>query len=437
MPRTRGKAAASGAAIIRTESASSRYPMSENSHDPPQVFVMPSKASSGARVVSLPNPRTSKPSRYLACPESGLYEFTKFAAGSAEPRSWLLEVDRTPMGANNEKTLIQSQVTEEADLYVATLADPLFLSILALAVGNTGLKADSKKRMFLSLDDHFETLSESYPHLSEILRWKGVRDSLQSRMEAICDSVEAGDEAMFRLSETKLLQEIISKAKRMSETSLPPTMEHKFVKKALEAPIMSIRNAIPRQATSEDMESMEGTATPQTESGESQTSNISVDSTFSAASEVSTAATAVSHDSATADDKDEMVAALQASEHVMALQRFKVAFNFLCSRYIPVSQAAQLQAGLVEQKSSIDLTPLNEFHKKLAALRQDATNSRSLSSYSRKRPFDEDDEERAEKRRKKEDEEKHRKMAESRGVRDLKKVNVSGMKKMSDFFKKK
>jgi hypothetical protein len=50
---------------------------------------------------------------------------------------------------------------------------------------------------------------------------------------------------------------------------------------------------------------------------------------------------------------------------------------------------------------------------------------------------DEDSETRAEKKRKKEEEEKRKKAGESRGVKNLKKVNVSGMKKMSDFFKKK
>ena len=41
-----------------------------------------------------------------------------------------------------------------------------------------------------------------------------------------------------------------------------------------------------------------------------------------------------------------------------------------------------------------------------------------------------------EEKRKKEEEEKKAKAQESRGVRDLKKVNTTGMKKMSDFFGK-
>ena len=50
---------------------------------------------------------------------------------------------------------------------------------------------------------------------------------------------------------------------------------------------------------------------------------------------------------------------------------------------------------------------------------------------------DEEDEARAEKKRKIEEEEKRKKARLSRGVRDLAKVNVKGMKKMSDFFGRK
>jgi hypothetical protein len=72
-------------------------------------------------------------------------------------------------------------------------------------------------------------------------------------------------------------------------------------------------------------------------------------------------------------------------------------------------------------------------------MRQEAVSMRSLGDFSRKRSIieDEDSETRAEKKRKKEEEEKRNKAGVSRGVKNLKKVNTSGMKKMSDFFKKK
>jgi Ydr279p protein family (RNase H2 complex component). len=45
-------------------------------------------------------------------------------------------------------------------------------------------------------------------------------------------------------------------------------------------------------------------------------------------------------------------------------------------------------------------------------------------------------ESRAEKKRRKEEEDKRKNTGQSRGVKELKKVDTSGMKKMSDFFGK-
>jgi hypothetical protein len=80
---------------------------------------------------------------------------------------------------------------------------------------------------------------------------------------------------------------------------------------------------------------------------------------------------------------------------------------------------------------------LDQRLSELANLREQALMSRSLGDHSRKRAWDEDEETRADKKRRKEEEDKKRKAGESRGVKELKKVNVKGMKKMSDFFAKK
>jgi Ydr279p protein family (RNase H2 complex component). len=50
-------------------------------------------------------------------------------------------------------------------------------------------------------------------------------------MEAVCDTVEAGDEKMFRLSEDKLLKELISKAQRLAAQGLPTSLEERFAVK--------------------------------------------------------------------------------------------------------------------------------------------------------------------------------------------------------------
>ncbi|KAJ6166653.1 hypothetical protein N7470_002100 [Penicillium chermesinum] len=71
-------------------------------------------------------------------------------------------------------------------------------------------------------------------------------------------------------------------------------------------------------------------------------------------------------------------------------------------------------------------------------MRAEALASRKMSDFTRKRGLDDEEvEARAEKKRKKEEEEKKAKASESRSVKNLKKVNTTGMKKMSDFFKKK
>ena len=87
--------------------------------------------------------------------------------------------------------------------------------------------------------------------------------------------------------------------------------------------------------------------------------------------------------------------------------------------------------------SGIDFAPLNEHLDHIAKLRAQAAASSDLASFSRKRGSLEDDEEaelRAEKKRRMEEEEKRKKANTSHGVKQLAKVDVKGMKKMSAFF---
>ena len=86
----------------------------------------------------------------------------------------------------------------------------------------------------------------------------------------------------------------------------------------------------------------------------------------------------------------------------------------------------------------MDFAPLDAYLARLARLRQEAAAARSAGDYTRKRALDEEEvAARAEKKRRRDEEEKRKKAGESRGVRDLKKVSTVGMRKMSDFFKKK
>lgn len=449
MAKTRAKGGASTTAAPKTTSqapAASRFSLEPESPNPPKIFILPKKATSEARVVSLLNPRYLKPTRYLVCPDSGIYEFTRIAAPNSTPRSWLIECPNsgelsTGEDGEGEKADREGKsngfsayVTKGAELYIATPIDPVFLVIPAL-MGQSGSK--SEKRLFLSSDDHFDSiLKELAPHLSEVVRWDKVRKSLESRMGAVCDTVDAGDESMFRFSEDKLLGEMLAKARNMSKQPLPQSMEERFVTKALDAPVQSIKREVTTMSatSAEPATSDSGASTPQVESSESQSSVSSTETTASTVSIASTAVTVVEEEVMTS----ELTASIVASPEITQLQRLRIAFSFLCSSYIAPAQAAQLKKLLSENKDLVDFTALDEYLAQVTKLRHDAVSSRSATDYSRKRVLDDEEVmERAEKKRKKEEDEKRKKAAESRGVKNLKKVNIEGMKKMSDFFKKK
>ncbi|EQB45932.1 hypothetical protein CGLO_15115 [Colletotrichum gloeosporioides Cg-14] len=436
MARTRStKSAPAAKTEASNASTTAKYSLPEESSSAPKLFIIPTKATQEARIVSLPNPRYSKPTRYLLCPDTGIYEFTKIAAPKTSPRSWMIETPTGDLEKSNEgdTSQLQAQVTNGADLFIATPIDPIFILLPGL-FGPASAKSTESKRLFLSSDDHFDAVSSSSSHMAEALRCPKTRALLESRMETVCDTVDAGDEKMYRLSEKKLVNEILSKAKAMSSKSLPNSMEEKFVKKALEAPIQVQRSqAVTVEAKSAADGATDGSQdSTKNESGESQMSVSTVDSTQSAVS-TSTAATSISE-----VVEETIVSAIQASEEVTNLQRLKVAFNFICSSYIAPGMTAMLRPILADQETtSVDFTPLDDYLAQLAKLRAEAASSRSMADYSRKRMMDEEEEEaRADKKRKME-EEKKRKATQSRGVRALEKVNTKGMKKMSDFFKKK
>jgi hypothetical protein len=364
------------------------------SENPSKIFILPSKATPDARIVTLPNPRHARPARYLVCPETGIYEFTKIATPKATPRSWLIE-----KGENADISMGQ-------ELYMATLIDPMFLVLPALTEQTKG----SEKRLFLSSDDHFDHLPEESSHLSEILRCDKTRKLIESRMGAVCDTVEAGDEAMFRVNNEKLVNVVLEKARRMGQ--LPASMEEKFVKKALEAPVLAQKRELKTETSQPTTETVETPA----------------DSTDSQSTTTDTQpSTATSFTTIT----DDVVTAIQASPEVTGLQRLRVAFSFICSSYIAPSLATELQTAV---EKAVDFSSLDDYLSKLAKFRAEAVASHSMD-YSRKRDRDEEEDEARVKKRKAE-EEKKKKSMESRGVRELKKVNTKGMKKMSDFFKK-
>ncbi|KAK0743220.1 ribonuclease H2, subunit B [Schizothecium vesticola] len=412
-------------------SSSSTYTLAPETENPPLFFILPKAATPEARIVTLQNPRYAKPSRYLVCPEAGFFEFNKISPPKNVPRSWLLESNvRIEGDANEGDARLESQIFDSPDLFIATPIDPLFLVLTALAATkSSGDTKASQKRMFLASDDHLDTLSElSGGHLSEVLTWPASRALLEARIAAVSDSVEAGDEQMYRLSETKLLDEIVAKARRMSDKGLPRSLEEKFVTKELEAPILGIRSqpAPAKAPVKEDSDS------PQPEAVDSQSTVSSVATPSSSLSEASTAATSVSGDTA---GNETVENAMTAPEEVLRLQRLRTAFNFICASYVAPGLANTLKR-MLPTTETVDFKPLDEYMAKLAKLRQEAAAVRT-GDYSRKRGCEEEADERAEKRRKQEAEDKIKKANQSRGVKSLAKVSTAGMKKMSDFFKKK
>ncbi|RFU77105.1 ribonuclease h2, subunit b [Trichoderma arundinaceum] len=433
MARTRSTKPSTAASTTDSESSKSKskITLAPTTGEPPKVFILPSRATSNARIVTLPNPRSSQPSRYLVCPETGIYEFTKVAAPKTVPRSWLIEAAPASKEAKiGDGAGSGAQVTMGSELFVATTLDPLFLVLPALADVKASKGSDEPKRLFLSSDDHLDKLPQESSHLSEIMRWDGTRRLIESRMGAICDTVEAGDESMFRLNEAKLLDAIFKKAKKLSENGLPPSMEEKFVKKVLEAPLM---HRVVRTAESQVNNSTDsGASTPQPDSATSQSTVSTADTDASSASQASTAATSTAEEQA----EESFVSALEASPEVVKQQRLKTAFGFICASYVTPALADNLQRGFSGAGGLVDFSLLNDYLASLEKLRSETMAVRA-QDYSRKRNLDEEeDEARMEKKRKME-EEKKKKASESRAVRELKKVNTSGMKKLSHFFQKK
>ena len=428
MPRTRASKPTT-AEPQETDSASkssSVFSLGARSESPPKLFVLPTKASNEAKIITLPHPRHAKPARYLVCPETGFYEFTKIAAPKSTPRSWLIEstAKATDKDDNGEDASPRGQIVSSGDLFVATSIDPLFLVLPVLAESCIAKSSKDQKHLFLSSDDYFDKLPEESSHLSEVLRWEKSRALLEARMAVICDTVDADDEIMFRLSREKTISTCLHKAKQLAEGSLlPPSLEKQFVTKALQAPVLNQKRApLPNERQATDSITESGQSTPQTETNDSQSTPATTD----------TAATSVD------DESSEVEEAIKPSQEIIDLQKLRVAFEFICARLVSPAVTEWLKEGLSEEKpSGVNFAPLDEYLAKLTALRAEALASRSMGDYSRKHLRDEEEEEIREQKKRKQEEEKRKKAGESRGVRDLKKVNTSGMMKLSHFFQKK
>lgn len=420
---------------------------------PPRVLVLPEGASPEARICTLSHPRTLAPSRYYFDPDNGLYEFMCVAAPQPICRSWLIgrqkksvnqkddaspgktlanddELEPGSAQANeeaNDRPISNGYVMKNAEMLIATPIDYLFLLLPAFTCDPQS-KPPTSKRLFLSADDLLEKLSETSKHFDDISNHEQTRSAMEQRLRAVCDTLNAEDEEMYRLSDEKLLRELVLKAKSIVANGLPASMEEHFIRKALETPVMVMKHegsSVPDMTMSQiDMTTSESSIS---EAVDSQTSTASADST---ATNLSTA-TDVTVPAA--------VTPIMNADELYRLLRLRTALSYIISSYIPVPIAEPLNALISSGQSLLDFRILDQRLADIAQMRAEALASRSFGDFSRKRSMYEDDdaaETRAENKRRKEEDEKKKKASESRGIKDLKKVDTRGMKKMSDFFGK-
>ncbi|KAL8766262.1 MAG: hypothetical protein Q9209_006915 [Squamulea sp. 1 TL-2023] len=428
--------------------------------DPVKLVLLPQSAGPEAQICILAHPSTSRPSRYYWSQSSGLYELQKVAAPKTACRSWLLG-PKTSIRSDSIRCALQSSsvdqkttqvvkhsvkphavsdvedmnkgsfagllghTIQEPGLTIATPVDVLFLALPSLHFQTS----KSSKPLFLSLDDLFEAASDYSMHLKYLLGQETLRQTIEARIAAICDSVDAGGEKMYRLNMDKLALELVAKARRMSSAGLPLSLEAKLVDKALEMPMISFK----REASSISSISTQNVSCTDSPLATTVMTQVNVATGESSESEVS--------DQTNVNISDQQPPPEVPNDFLRDLLRLRTALNFIISSYLPTSLTFTMQTILGSPSGPIDFKPLDEHLAYLANLRLKALVSSPLSNISRKRSMVEENDEAAEakaqKRRKKEEEEKRRKIGLTKGIKDLKKVDVTGMKKMSDFFGKK
>ncbi|KAJ9639823.1 hypothetical protein H2204_003616 [Knufia peltigerae] len=392
-------------------------------------FILPKEISERSRFVLLRHPRDTSVQRFLFCPNLGLFQFIKVETPRSDPRSLFFHGPPSETSSKRGDTAVDGnstdsrdgKISKSAEIFVATPFDLAFLLIPFVIPS----KPPTGKHLFQPADDIFEQHVEDDKHLRYIL--ENGRSHVQEAMSRFCDTIEAGDEQMYRPNEDKTLSMIMDKVKIVIENSLPASLEEKFVVRALETPVLSVKREDTKTSTKSEPASLDdaGSLSDNMDS-QSTTASTAPSAVFSEASvATSTAGTVVASDA--------------VPQKLLDLRKRSIVLDFILASYVPEPISQRLKAKLEGGDSPLDLKPLEEHMKSLAALRADALASRSLGDFSRKRGLEDEEaaDMRAEKKRKQEEEDKKKKMGESRGVRDLKKVNVSGMKKMSDFFTKK
>jgi Ydr279p protein family (RNase H2 complex component) wHTH domain/Ydr279p protein triple barrel domain len=422
--------------------------LASTEEEPYTIFILPSDTSKDARFVLLKNPRDGERRRYFFCPLKGLYEMTKICADTYDFRSVMFAPGSEPNTsetksmqekmntrtnesgcATGDKSTIfkggsfEGYINKSAQMFVATPFDPIFILLPLLDPPAATSRTQPGEGLFRPYDDILDEQLQEDGHLRHVLTDRTFRPTLLRALNCICDSVDAGDEQMYRLSMQKLSEYLLSKARRAVQRGLPASMEERFVTRSLEVPMLSVqRQEGVAISTSGETDVTPVYHTPDVSECQSSASSTTTTVAFSEAS----AATSVG------------IFDNVPPTNLQYLQRLRTAMSFITASYLDPKRGAKLAVMISEGKQSPNFDPLDEHLQQLAKLRAEAFASRSFSDFNKKRNLEDDEaaEERAEKKRKLQEEEKRKKSQESRGVRDLKKANVSGMKKMSAFFAK-
>ena len=322
-------------------------------------------------------------------------------------------------------------VFEKAELFTVTPVDPLFLVLPALSQQPSGTKSDPERALFLSSDDLFERLFEVSKHFQIVLRSDVVRDSLQMGLRTACDTVEAGDETMYRLNRDKLLQELVLKAKRIVTAGLPASLEQQFVTRPLKRPMN--REDLEMEDTAPD-----GTVTPSEIIVEPVPSTAAAPQADDSTQDTTPTTPAKPATSIPFVTRSPVIVPRPAGPDIPHLLRLRVGIQMMLGSYVPPHIEESLVALLASPASPINFGPLDDHLTELAKARAAAKAARPASELSRQRgqPNDFEREEKKRQREELEEEERSRKKTEPRGLKELRKVNTTGMKKMSDFFKK-
>ncbi|KAK2750988.1 hypothetical protein FQN57_000063 [Myotisia sp. PD_48] len=434
--KTRSKATST----IPDGSIPGQTPVNGSQQQSYKSLILPSNASVDARFVQLNNPRTRDLTRYFFCPTLGLFEFTSICSPSSTPRSLLFVRDSTSSesrdkdsetGAASEAGLL----SKNAQLHVATPIDIVFFILPILVPPTQNNRKNPGKTRFQPLDDLVDVHDDVSPHLRYILADKLFRPIIERRIKNVCDTVEV-DEIMFRFNEDKFVEFLTSRAQKMVGRGLPPTLERRYVSQALELPVLSIkREELPLRTTGtvkndETNGSSQNRADSQASSGSPETT---ASNSFSAAPTSESPATTLS------PGEGNLPSQQNATPEVSHLIKVRTALSFLQSSYLPSGLSARVDEIFKSPSSPINFKPLVDHLELVVKLRAEAQASRQMYNMSGKRHLEEDEDtrqEKAETKRRKQEEEKKKRANESRAVREIRKVDTSGMKKMTSFFTK-